>query len=122
MDVKHDDVTGLLGMVNKSENGAYINEYNYDGCGWLSKSNGKWERDTEPEGSQTQDAGKVTAISNVLCKRYGHCPCAVFIRKPGHAFFERYHIPLLYVPSGCGSAIEKMALSALFVGRAACEP
>ena len=79
----HDDVTGLLGMVNKSENGAYINEYNYDGCGWLSGANGKWERDAEPEGSQTQGAGKVTAISNVLCKRYGHGPCAGFMDSTG---------------------------------------
>lgn len=79
----HNDVTGLLGMINKSDNGIYINEYDYDGSGWLSKENGKWERDTEPEGSQTQGVGKVTAISNVLCKHYGHGPCAGFMDSTG---------------------------------------
>ncbi len=80
----HDYVTGVLGMINKIENGVFVNEYDYStGYGWLAGPKGKWAKDTVPEGTQTQGPGKVTAISNVLVHRYGKGPSAGFMDSTG---------------------------------------
>lgn len=80
----HDFCTGMLAMTNKKENNIYINAYDYEtGCGYLAKENNKWEQDILPTCTQTQEHGKITAINNVLVKKYGHGPIAGFMDSAG---------------------------------------
>ena len=80
----HDYVDGLLAMTNKLEDGRYVNEYDYDsGYAWNTAESGAWEKGTVATGAQTQGAGKVTAIDNVLVKEYGHGPIAGFMDSTG---------------------------------------
>ena len=80
----HDSVDGLLAMTNKIKDGKYVNEYDYEtGCGWTAAEEGKWERGKKATKAQTQGAGKVTAIDNVLVKEFGHGPIAGFMDSTG---------------------------------------
>ena len=67
----HDCVTGILAMTNKVEDGIFVNEYDYDsGYAWYSEADGGWSRGDVATGAQTQGAGKVTAVDNVLVAQY----------------------------------------------------
>lgn len=80
----HDSIDGLMAMTNKLEDGKYVNEYDYDkGYAWLAKGDGVWEKSDKATKAQTQGAGKVTAIENVLVKEYGHGPIAGFMDSTG---------------------------------------
>lgn len=81
----HEYVTGLLGMTPQQDaDTVYGREYDYEGgCGWLCQPNGVWQRDCLPLKAQTQGFGKVTAIENTLCRRYGHGPLAFFMDSTG---------------------------------------
>lgn len=80
----HDYVTGVLAMTNKLEDGIYINEYDYDtGYAWYTAEDGGWTRGDVATGAQTQGAGKVTAIDNVLVSSYGCGPLAGFMDSTG---------------------------------------
>jgi phosphoglycolate phosphatase-like HAD superfamily hydrolase len=80
----HNYVTGVLAMTNKTENGKYINAYDYEtGVAAYPKANGKWTKGSVATKAQTQGAGKVTAINNVLVKKYGHGPIAGFMDSTG---------------------------------------
>ena len=79
----HDYVTGVLAMTNKLEDGIYINEYDYDtGYAWYTSEDG-WTKGDAATGAQTQGAGKVTAIDNVLVSSYGCGPLAGFMDSTG---------------------------------------
>ena len=80
----HDKITGVLAMTNKLENGKYINEYDYElGCAWFANPNGSWTKGDVPTKAQTQGAGKVYAINNVLGSLYGCGPLAGFMDSTG---------------------------------------
>lgn len=80
----HDSVTGILAMTNKLEDGIFINEYDYDsGYAWYSEADGGWSRGDVATGAQTQGAGKVTAVDNVLVAQYGCGPLAGFMDSTG---------------------------------------
>ena len=81
----HDYCTGMLAMTNVLEDGKYINHYDFEnGCGWLAKENGEWERDTLPTKAQTQGVGKTTAIVNAISPKYSnHGPIAGFMDSTG---------------------------------------
>jgi hypothetical protein len=81
----HNYVTGVLAMTNKvGSDGKYVNEYDYDtGHAAFALDNKKWKEGKVATKAQTQGAGKVTAINNVLVKRYGHGPIAAFMDSTG---------------------------------------
>ena len=81
----HEYCTGMLAMTNVLEDGKYINHYDFEnGCGWLAKENGEWERDTLPTKAQTQGVGKTTAIVNAISPKYSnHGPIAGFMDSTG---------------------------------------
>ena len=82
----HDYIKGMMAMTNKLDaDGKYINEYDWDGGNaWLCKPDGKWEKDTELQKTQTQGKGKVIAIQNVLYPKYhDHGPIAGFMDSTG---------------------------------------
>ncbi|MBR2547040.1 MAG: hypothetical protein IKF07_02465 [Eubacterium sp.] len=84
----HDHVTGMLAMTNVYENGAYVNEYDYE-TGYAciptkgDVSEAGWTYGTDPTKAQTQGKGKVTAIQNVCGKKYGCGPIAGFMDSTG---------------------------------------
>ena len=80
----HDKGTGVLAMTNKLENGKYVNQYDYEaGYAWFANADGTWTKGTVPTKAQTQGAGKVTAVNNVLGKLYGCGPLAGFMDSTG---------------------------------------
>ena len=80
----HDSVDGVIAMTNKTENGKYLNEYDYDtGYMWIPGEEGKWEKGDKASKTQTQGKGKVDAINNILVKEYGHGPAAGFMDSTG---------------------------------------
>jgi hypothetical protein len=81
----HKDVKGLMAMTNKLEDGKYINAYDWDGgYAWFAKEDGKWEKDTVKQKTQTQGKGKVIAVQNVLYPKYGNVgPIAGFMDSTG---------------------------------------
>ena len=82
----HDYIKGMMAMTNKLDaNGHYINEYDWEGgYAWLPKADGKWEKDTVKQKTQTQGKGKVIAVQNVLYPKYGNKgPIAGFMDSTG---------------------------------------
>jgi len=81
----HNYVTGVMAMTNQvGADGKYINAYDYKtGYAAYAKDKGKWSKGKVATKAQTQGAGKVTAINNVLVKKYGHGPIAAFMDSTG---------------------------------------
>ncbi len=80
----HDKITGVLAMTNVLENGEYRAQYDYKlGCAWFANPNGSWTKGDVPTKAQTQGAGKVTAVNNVLGRLYGCGPLAGFMDSTG---------------------------------------
>ncbi len=80
----HDKVTGVLAMTNVLKDGKYVNQYDYvNGCAWFANPDGTWTKGDVPTQAQTQGAGKVTAVNNVLGKMYGCGPLAGFMDSTG---------------------------------------
>ena len=80
----HDKITGVLAMTNKLENGKYVNQYDYEnGYAWFANADGTWTKGDVATEAQTQGAGKVTAVNNVLGKLYGCGPLAGFMDSTG---------------------------------------
>ena len=82
----HEYITGMMAMTNKLDaDGKYINEYDWDGgYAWFCEEDGKWEKDTVKQKTQTQGKGKVIAVQNVLYPKYhDHGPIAGFMDSTG---------------------------------------
>ena len=81
----HDKVAGVLAMTNKLDaNGKYVNQYDYEtGYAWFANADGTWTKGNVATKAQTQGAGKVTAVNNVLGKLYGCGPLAGFMDSTG---------------------------------------
>lgn len=84
----HEAVSGVLSMACRTENGIYLPETDRErDFAWICLPGGAWVRDTVPQCAATQGMGKVTAIQNVLCKKYGHGPAAGFMDSTGDFLF-----------------------------------
>ena len=86
----HEYCAGVLAMTDKRDgNGIYISEYDEEnGCGWLARENGTWERMKAPTKARTNGTGKVLAIANAVAPRYGgHGPIAGFMDSAGDFAF-----------------------------------
>lgn len=80
----HDYCTGLIAMTNKTADGVYVNEYDYEtGYAWYAEEGGEWIKGDVATQAQTQGIGKVTAINNVLVSEYGQGPLAGFMDSTG---------------------------------------
>ncbi|MGN0709481.1 MAG: HAD family hydrolase [Anaerovoracaceae bacterium] len=81
----HDHVTGVIAMTNKiGSDGKYINAYDYGGHPAYALDGGKWKTASKyTTKNMTLGGGKVTAINNVLVKKYGHGPIAGFMDSTG---------------------------------------
>ena len=78
-----DYLTGMMAMTNTLVDGKYTNSYDYDtGYAWLVE-NGEWVKGDVATKAQTQGAGKVTAVENVLVTKYGYGPIAGFMDSTG---------------------------------------
>lgn len=79
----HDYITGVIAMTNKLDGDVYVNEYDYEtGYAWHTDGDG-WVKGDVATGAQTQGAGKVTAVDNVLVSAYGCGPLAGFMDSTG---------------------------------------
>jgi hypothetical protein len=81
----HDYVTGVLAMtIKQGSDGKYDTAYDYSGHPVYARDKGKWKTGTKYKTkNMTLAAGKVTAINNVLVKKYGHGPIAGFMDSTG---------------------------------------
>lgn len=74
---------GVIAMTLKLEGGVYQPAYDYEAGYSYWRADGAWIKGDVATQAQTQGIGKVTAVSNVLCSKYGYGPSAGFMDSTG---------------------------------------
>ena len=76
-------ITGVIGMTQKVVDGKLVAEYDYETGYPYENKNGVWTKLDTPIKALPSREGKVTAINNVLVKKYNAGPLAGFMDASG---------------------------------------